>query len=136
MNTRNSDLTKIVLGIVLVVGGIALLRACPDRQGAIEVLPFLLLGVGCGLFGHGMGSQLQQKALKDHPELQKEIAIEQNSHQAKAKGYNAAVSLFGGLSLVYVFMGVGLVPILLLLACYLAVSAVAVYHMVKLQKTL
>ena len=47
-----------LLGFALIAAGIALFKALPDPQGILRSLPFLLVGFGCGVFGHGLGGAL------------------------------------------------------------------------------
>ena len=47
-----------LLGFVLIGAGIYMIRTVPDPQGIMRALPFLLVGFGCGIFGHGLGDLL------------------------------------------------------------------------------
>ena len=54
-----------------------------------RAVPFLCLGVGCGLFGGGTGELLAVQAMKKHPELQKQNEIAERDERNVAIG-NAA----------------------------------------------
>ena len=58
-------------------------------RGTLAVVPFLALGVGCGLLGSGAGELLAAQAMKKHPELQKQQEINQKDERNVALG-NAA----------------------------------------------
>ena len=42
-----------LLGFVLIGARIYMIRTVSDPQGIMRALPFLLVGFGCGIFGHG-----------------------------------------------------------------------------------
>ena len=44
-----------ILGILLAGVGLYLVKTLTDPQGILKPLPYLLIGIGCGLFGHGSG---------------------------------------------------------------------------------
>ena len=57
------------------------------------MIPFLCLGIGCGMFGHGLGDVLAEAALRKDPALARQIEIVQNDERnlyigslAKGKG--------------------------------------------------
>lgn len=54
----------IVGGLGAVLIGFVLLRAMPDAGGIMDVLPSVLLGVGCGAFGYGAGDAISAQILK------------------------------------------------------------------------
>ena len=41
-----------VLGVLLVAGGLFMLRGAAGSQGVLLTLPYLCIGLGCGMFGH------------------------------------------------------------------------------------
>ena len=55
MKQRTRDIIKVCLGILLAAAGFLLLQRPSEAQGILAVLPFVCIGVGCGLFGHGAG---------------------------------------------------------------------------------
>ena len=58
MKQRTRNIIKVCLGILLAAAGFLLLRRPSEAQGILAVLPFVCIGVGCGLFGHGAGDLL------------------------------------------------------------------------------
>lgn len=122
-----------VAGIALMIAGVVWLRA-----GVENVVPYLCIGVGAGIFGHGTGAWLQYRALKDAPEARRRIEIETNdernvamNNRAKAKAYDAMIYIFSALMLVFALMEIDFVAVLLLVAGYLAVCGIYVYHRVR-----
>lgn len=47
-------------GIAFVVGGICLISSFKTPNEWMLVLPYLCIGVGCGLFGHGIGNTIKK----------------------------------------------------------------------------
>ncbi len=129
-----------VLGAALAALGAGLLWGHP--AAAIPVgLPYVCIGVGCGLLGYGLGEILGRRALKKHPELEKQQAIEAKdernialSNAAKGKSYNVMTYVFGGLLLVYALNGERLAVVGPLIAAYISVQIVYMYYLVKLNR--
>ena len=53
MKRKAGNWLVMVLGLALLIAGVAVLRLNGDLAGALRVLPYLCVGVGCGLFGYG-----------------------------------------------------------------------------------
>lgn len=129
------------VGIGLLLGGLLILRTPPEPQGVFQVLPYLMIGLGCGLFGHGLGDTVQQRTLKSSPEIARQLEIEQNDERnlaiangAKARGFDRMTFVFGALMLCFALMQVELAAVLLLVAAYLYVEGYALYSRLKLEK--
>jgi len=132
-----------VLGLALLAAGLYLAKTTDAATGIMRALPYVMVGVGCGLFGQGMGGIIERRMLKKHPEIakQKEIEVkdERNqeiSNRAKAKAYDVMVFVFGALMISFALMNVDLAALLLLVFAYLFVIGSAVYFRVKLDKEL
>lgn len=135
---KHKSLIPILAGAALFVLGFVLLR-----QNIGLPIPYVCIGVGCGLFGHGMGDTLSRKATEKYPEIQKQIEIEQKdertvtiANMAKAKAFDAMLFLFGALMLSYALMQADLAVILLLVAAYLFVVGYYVYFQCKFNSEL
>ncbi len=141
MNKKRIDYVIMFVGLALFVIGIYLIKAIVDPQGVMLAFPYVAIGVGCGAFGHGLGNIIQRWALKGHPEVSKQIAIEQNDerniavgNRAKAKAHDMMIFVFGALMISYALMGVGILPLLLLVASYMFVLFYGIYYRVKYDK--
>ena len=104
-------------------------------------LPYVCIGVGSGIFGHGMGNVIEDKTFQNHPELKKQFEIlcndERNiviSNRAKAKGYELMTYSVGILLVVFALMRVDLIVILLLVFTYLSIQGYALYYRMKYDK--
>lgn len=129
------------LGLVLLGVGIFLIKTLIDPQGILKTLPYILVGLGCGIFGHSAGNIFSQRVTKNHPEIQKQMEIdtkdERNitiSNSAKAKAYDMMLFVFGALMLAFSLMNVDLIVVLMLLFAYLFVVGCDVYYHLKYDK--
>ena len=132
-----------VLGIALIAGGIIILKTVGDPQGAIQTLPYVMIGLGCGIFGHGFGEIISRAAMKKHPELAQQNEInktdERNvtiANRAKAKAYDAMLFIFGALIIALALMNIDRVVVLLLVFAYLFVTGIGIYYRCKFDKEL
>lgn len=137
-NTRN--VLFILLGLLAAAAGLWLLRGGADL-GAVRALPYLCIGVGCGLFGQGAGELLAARAVKGDPALQRRLEVERADERnraiadrAKGKAFDRMTFVYGALMLTFALMEVELAAVLLLVAAYLFVEFSAVYYRCKLEK--
>ena len=60
----------VLLGLLAAAAGLWLLRGGADL-GAVRALPYLCIGVGCGLFGQGAGElPVLRQVLSEYQELE------------------------------------------------------------------
>ena len=130
-----------LLGFVLIGAGIYMIRTVPDPQGIMRALPFLLVGFGCGIFGHGLGDLLAKKAVQSDPAMARQLEIAQTdernvmiSSMAKARGYDMMTYVFGALMVAFALMGAPWTVIIPMVIAYLFVHGYAIYFRVKLEK--
>ena len=141
MKKRQYNYVYVFIGLMLLGVGLYLPKGIADPQGIMRALPFVMIGLGCGIFGQGMGGLVTTKTLQNHPELQKQQEIEQKDERnveiasrAKAKAYDMMVFVFGALMVAFALMGVDLVAVLLLVFAYLFVVGYGIYARCKLEK--
>lgn len=131
----------IILGVSLVAMGIFIIKGILIWPTPIA-LPYILIGIGAGLLGHGFGEIWSQKLLKQSPEIEKKLFIEKNdernrliAQRAKAKAYDNMFYTFGALLLALVLMKkVPLAPVLMVVFAYLWVIGVGIYYRIKYEK--
>ena len=130
-----------LLGFVLIGAGIYMIRTVPDPQGIMRALPFLLVGFGCGIFGHGLGDLLAKKAVQSDPAMARQLEIAQTDERnvmigsmAQAKGYDMMTYVFGALMVAFALMGAPWTVIIPMVIAYLFVHGYAIYFRVKLEK--
>lgn len=141
MKKNYGDYFLTITGLILLVVGLFLVKTLVDPQGILKALPYVLVGLGCGIFGHGMGNVISRKATKNSPNIQKQIEIDKNDerniaigNRAKAKAYDMMIFIFGALMLSFALMGVDMIPILLLAFGYLFVLGYGIYYRCKYDK--
>ena len=52
---NKKDLLISLFGVLLILAGFYLIKAIDDPQNVMRSLPYLCIGIGCGLFGNGVG---------------------------------------------------------------------------------
>lgn len=141
MNRKVTDYAMITAGVLLLAGGFCMLVLFTGASGFLQVLPYLLIGIGCGILSQGVGNILGRRMLKKNPEIIRQIEIETKdernlaiSYKAKAKAYDLQKYIFGALLIVFAAMRFPLAAVLLLLGAYLFVMAYAVYCRFKIEK--
>lgn len=139
MKKKNYVIT--VMGIILLLCGFYLLKGVQSPNEFLIKLPYICIGLGCGIFGHGMGNLIANKAISKDPEVQRQIEIEKNderniaiSSRAKSKAYDIMTFVFGALMVSFALMGVEIISILLLVFAYLFVQGCAIYYRLKYDK--
>ena len=141
MKKLKSCYMTIAAGLLLFFSGAALLKFIPAPEGVMQTLPFVLIGVGCGIFGHGIGNLINRRLADKNPDFLRQQTIEQNdernialSNQAKAKAFDLSLFVFAALMLSFALMQAQFTLILLLLVAYAAVIAVFIYYLNRYHK--
>lgn len=130
-----------VVGLGLLAGGLYFIKTIEDPQGMLRALPYICVGLGCGIFGHGMGEIIVRSAMKNNPAAAKQLEIDQNdernlaiANRGKAKAYDMMVFVFGALILALALMGIDLIVVLLLVFAYLFIVGYGTYYRFKYYK--
>ncbi len=138
---KGARITLTVIGFLLMAAGLCYLKVAEDVSGVMRVLPYFMIGIGCGAFGHGMGEVISNRALKKSPDIQREIEIEKNdernieiSNRAKGRAYDAMIYIFGALILSLGLMQIDTLVLLLIVFAYLAVVGISIYYRIKYDK--
>ena len=141
MSRETQQYILIISGILCFITGIVLLKVIAEPQGVLEVLPYLCIGIGCGVFGHGAGEIAANRAYAKNPQLRKQMEIEKQderniaiANQAKAKAYDSMLYVLGAVMIAFALMNVQTTTILLLVGAYLLVVGVFIFYLNKYQK--
>jgi len=141
MKKNSFDGAVALIGLILLAIGLYLVKTLTEPQGIMKALPFACVGIGCGAFGSGFGNVISKRAIKNSPELQKQMEIDKKdernmaiANRAKAKAYDIMVFVFGALMISFALMGVEVVAVLLLVFSYLVVVGFGVYYRIKFEK--
>lgn len=141
MKSKMRKYAAIILGLLLLAVGLYLIQISNDPQGVMRALPYVCIGIGCGLFGHGMGNVISERAIDGDPVLKKRLDIEKNdernmaiANKAKGKAFDMMTFVFGALMVSFALMGIDMAAVLLLVFAYLFVHIFALYYRFKFDK--
>jgi hypothetical protein len=141
MKNSVKDHCLVIIGLILFVAGLIIVKTLSEPQGVMRALPYVCIGIGCGIFGQGMGNIISRKAVKNNPDIYKQIEIgkkdERNitiANRAKAKSYDMMIFVFGALMVSFALMGVEVTALLLLVFAYLFVIFYGIYYRFKYEK--
>ena len=137
----NKNYVIATIGFLLLAVGLYFVKSVDNPQGIMHALPYVCIGIGCGLFGQGMGNIISQRAIQNNPEVQKQMDIEKNDerniaigNRAKGKAFDIMTFVFGALMIAFALMDIELVAILLLVFAYLFIHGCAIYYRWKYDK--
>lgn len=138
---KKKEYLTVIFGMILLLCGFFLLKGVGNLNEFLICLPYVCIGLGCGIFGHGMGNMIANKAVSKNSEVQKQIEIEKNDERniaisslAKSKAFDIMTFVFGALMVSFALMGVEIAPILLLVFVYLFVEGSAIFYRLKYDK--
>jgi len=141
MNRTIMSYLNTLAGLVLLAGGLYFIRTIDDPQGMMRVLPYILVGLGCSIFGHGIGGMVNQYAMTNAPAAAKQLEIDRKdernvaiANRAKAKAYDMMVFVFGALIIAISLMGIDLMVLLLLIFVYVLIVGSNSYYRFKYYK--
>ncbi|MFD0674394.1 hypothetical protein [Cohnella sp. GCM10027633] len=141
MNKSIASLLITVAGVALLAIGVYFIKTVEDPEGVLRALPYLCVGIGAGIFGHGMGQLMTRFATKHNPAAAKQLEIEQHdernvaiANRAKAKAYDMMIFVFGALITALALMGIDLTMLLLLVAAYMFILGYGTYYRLKYYK--
>lgn len=140
---KNKSLPYIlsIVGLALIGIGLYSIGKIGNPHGIMGALPYVFVGLGCGVFGHGTGDLISGNAMKNSPDFAKKLEIEKNdernvaiANRAKAKALDIMFPVFGALMIAFALMGVDLAVTLLMVFAYLFVAGCGIYYRCKYDK--
>ena len=141
MNKKLINYFTAIIGVILLACGLILIKLTNTPQGILTTLPYICIGVGCGIFGHGTGNIINSRIMYNNPDLKKQMEIEQKDERniaiknsAKAKAYDMMIFVFGALMISLALMNVDMMVILILVTSYLFVVGYSIYYRIKYDK--
>jgi hypothetical protein len=114
-----------VIGLLLLGVGAYFVKMVIEPQGIMKTLPYICIGLGCGIFGYGAGEVISHRVMKNHPDIRKDERNVAIANRAKARGYDMMIFIFAAL------MGVDFTVVLLLAFSYLFVVGYSLYYRFK-----
>ena len=141
MKTGKLNWVLAVAGLLLLGLGLFWVKTLADPAGVMRALPYVCVGLGCGVFGQGAGALIAARAAQRDPAAAKQLAAEQKdernitiANRAKGRAYDVMLPVYGALMVAFALMGAELYMVLLLVAAYLFVCGVNVYYRAKYDK--
>jgi hypothetical protein len=130
-----------VVGVGLLATGLYFIKTIEDPQGLLRVLPFICFGLGCAIFGHGIGEIIVRHAMNNDPAAAKLLEIDRKdernltiANRAKAKTYDMMSFMFGALILSIALMGIDILVVILLVFIHLFILVYNSYYRYKYNK--
>ncbi|MDQ6421422.1 hypothetical protein RB620_18505 [Paenibacillus sp. LHD-117] len=127
-----------VAGAALLAVGLYFIKTMEDPQGMLRALPYIFVGLGCGMFGHGMGEIVLRHAMMKAPAAAKQLEIDKNderntaiTNRAKAKAYDMMVFVLGALITALALMATDIIMVLLLVFAYMIILGYNSYYRFK-----
>lgn len=128
------------LGIGLVAVGFLLHKNSFSTDKMMVTIPYIFIGVGCGIFGHFMGNVIKYFSTKNNAELERQIKIDKNderniliAEKSKAKAYDLMIYLFAAMLIIFSLMGVDKLAIIMTVAIYLSIQIYTLYWRSKFE---
>lgn len=141
MKANATKYVTTAVGLLLLAAGLFLIKTNGNPQGVLRALPYVCIGIGCGLFGHGMGDIISERAVRSDPEMQRKLKIDRGderniaiANRAKGKAFDRMTFIFGALLVTFALMGIDLIAVLLLVFAYLFVHGSLIYYRFKFDK--
>ena len=123
-----------LLGLALVVLGILGQKQGVSGEKTVEAIYYLLIRLGCGIFGHFTGNIIRYFSIKNNEALRRQIEIEKKderniaiAEKSKSKAYDLMIYLFAAMLIMFSLMGADKVQIVIIVAIYLSIQLYGLY---------
>lgn len=133
-NTVLKNSFFVLLGLALVVLGIFGQKQDVSGEKSVEAIYYLLIGLGCGIFGHFTGNIIRYFSIKNNEALRRQIEIEKKderniaiAEKSKSKAYDLMIYLFAAMLIMFSLMGADKVQIVIIVAVYLSIQLYGLY---------
>lgn len=133
-NTVLKNSFFVFLGLALVVLGIFGQKRGVSGEKTVEAIYYLLIGLGCGIFGHFTGNIIRYFSIKNNEALRRQIEIEKKderniaiAEKSKSKAYDLMIYLFAAMLIMFSLMGADKVQIVIIVAIYLSIQLYGLY---------
>lgn len=135
---NKKDLLIALFGVLLILAGFYLIKAIDNPQNVMRSLPYLCIGIGCGLFGNGVGEFISKKSMENDPQLAKQIEIDTKDewnvmigNMAKAKGFDMMLYVYSALLLTFALMGISFNVLIPLVVAYLFYLSLVILFIIE-----
>lgn len=139
MNTKKKGYLLSVLGIALIFTALYFFINFRSTENSLFNLTYILLGIGSGIFGHGLGELII--VYSKNQNLRKSINIQKNDERtivinnlSKAKAYDVMIYIFSALIMIMAFMNINPVAVIISVSAYLFIIFTNVFYKIKYNK--
>ncbi|HOO76033.1 MAG TPA: hypothetical protein PLS66_12125 [Tepiditoga sp.] len=139
MNTKKKGYLLSVLGIALIFTALYFFINFRSTENSLFNLTYILLGIGSGIFGHGLGELII--VYSKNQNLKKSINIQKNDERtiainnlSKAKAYDVMIYIFSALIMIMAFMNINPVAVIISVSAYLFIIFTNVFYKIKYNK--
>lgn len=129
---------KLVVSLVLLVTGAVLLKA---NLLMVSGMPYILMAVGCGLFGNSTGEMYKEHTLKNDPQAKLENDIAEKDERnvqiqllSKAKAFDVMTFSIAALMFAFAMMSESWRIVISLVVIYLFIHGYSIFWRLKLEK--
>ena len=140
-NNKAKNYITIIAGLIILLSGLFLLKTPDEILTSLKAFPYIIICLGCGIFGHGIGNMISNNALKNCPDILKELSVEQTDERnviicntAKAKAYDMMIFIFGSLLIALALMKIDITVVLIIAGAYLFITGYGIYYRIKFEK--
>jgi len=137
----NSSYIVTITGLLVLMVGLCMIKIFDSSKNIMSTMYYVFIGLGCTIFGYGIGKICTMQAEKADPKMAKRNLINKNDernvavrNKAKAKAYDIMVYIFAALQIAFGLMGVGLPVIIILNVAYFSVIGFEIYYFRKLNR--
>ncbi len=140
--TNNSKTVLFALsGFIITILGLIMVKNNLVQIDYLQTLPYLMIGIGCGIFGHNFGEIIRQQTNKKYPEEAKRIDIELKdernlaiANKSKAKAFDLMIYVYGAVLFSLALMQADFKVIIILTISYLFVTLSGIYFRADVEK--
>ncbi|MEG0592198.1 MAG: DUF6442 family protein [Coprobacillus sp.] len=138
---KTRDYLITIIGLLILSIGIYFIKTIDVPTGIMKTLPYLCVGIGCGIFGNGLGNIYSNRLYKNNSDIALEVQINKEDERnitiqnmAKAKGYTMMTYVFSAMILAFALMNESIEITLTLVVVYLFIHIYTVYYRIQLEK--
>ena len=81
MNKKLINYFIAIIGVILLACGLILIKLIHTPEGILTTLPYICVGIGCGMFGHGTGNIINSRIMYNNSNFKKQMEIEQKDER-------------------------------------------------------
>jgi len=130
-----------LIGFTTLAAGVVLGKFIRDAHGIMETLPYLLIGIGAGVFGQNLSGVIKIWTKNKASQAAKHKEIEEKDERnisirnmAKAKAFDLMVIVFGSMITAIALLKIDRTVVIAFIITYLFVLFSSIYFTIKYNK--